>query len=129
MNKLDERNNTFERFSSLFGLDAPAATGRAGQLPLPLAMAYVPPQKWTIVYDNAEGLRRGTIFPALDDVVLFLDLNPTNEQALAFYHKNKAVLEELTRKYNETFGPLTDRQVQNKNCWTWLSTPMTWEGE
>lgn len=63
---MDERNHTFERFSSLFGLDVPAASGRAGQLPLPLAMAYVPPQKWTIVYDNAEGLRRGTIFPALD---------------------------------------------------------------
>ena len=63
---MDERNrNTFERFSSLFGMDAPT-TGRAGQLPLPLAMAYVPPQKWTIVYDNAEALRRGTIFPALD---------------------------------------------------------------
>lgn len=66
---------------------------------------------------------------AIDDVVLFLDLNPTNEQALAFYHKNKALLDQLTRQYNETFGPLTDRQVQNKNCWTWIATPMPWEGE
>ncbi|MBQ6947155.1 MAG: spore coat associated protein CotJA [Clostridia bacterium] len=39
--------------------------GTAGQLPLPLAMAYVPPQKWTIVYDNEEALRAGTLFPAL----------------------------------------------------------------
>ncbi len=64
---MDERNkmDAFERFSSLFEMDVPTA-GRAGQLPLPLAMAYVPPQKWTIVYDNEEALRRGTIFPALD---------------------------------------------------------------
>ncbi len=40
--------------------------GTAGQLPLPLAMAYIPPQKWTIVYENNEALNAGTIFPALD---------------------------------------------------------------
>lgn len=41
-------------------------TGRAGQLPLPLAMAYIPPQKWTTVYDDETALRVGTIFPALN---------------------------------------------------------------
>ncbi|MBR5782912.1 MAG: spore coat associated protein CotJA [Clostridia bacterium] len=40
-------------------------TGTAGQLPLPLAMAYVPPQKWTIVYDPDDALQAGTLFPAL----------------------------------------------------------------
>jgi len=50
----------FDKISALF-----ATEGTAGQLPLPLAMAYVPPQKWTIVYDNEEGLTAGTIFPAL----------------------------------------------------------------
>lgn len=43
----------------------PSMTGTAGQLPLPLAMAYIPPQKWTITYDNEEALRAGTLFPAL----------------------------------------------------------------
>lgn len=38
----------------------------SGRLPLPLAMSYVPPQKWTIVYDNDEALGAGTLFPALD---------------------------------------------------------------
>lgn len=53
----------FDKISSIF---AETVRGTAGQLPLPLAMAYVPPQKWTIVYENEEGLMAGTIFPALD---------------------------------------------------------------
>lgn len=54
----------FDKISALF-VQANDAAGTAGQLPLPLAMAYVPPQKWTIVYTNEEGLMAGTIFPAL----------------------------------------------------------------
>ena len=54
----------FDKISSIFA-ETISGTGTAGQLPLPLAMAYVPPQKWTIVYDNEEGLAAGTIFPAL----------------------------------------------------------------
>ena len=55
----------FDKISSIFA-ETMRSTGTAGQLPLPLAMAYVPPQTWTIVYENEEGLMAGTIFPALD---------------------------------------------------------------
>ena len=33
---------------------------------MPLAMAYVPMQKWKTVYSNDVALNRGTIFPELD---------------------------------------------------------------
>lgn len=33
---------------------------------LPLAMAYVPFQRWNCVYDPCRALARGTIFPELD---------------------------------------------------------------
>lgn len=33
---------------------------------MPLAMAYVPRQKWNTTYTLEEGLERGTIFPELD---------------------------------------------------------------
>jgi len=33
---------------------------------LPLAMAYVPMQKWKTVYTNDVALNRGTLFPELD---------------------------------------------------------------
>ncbi len=52
----------YDKIASIFPV---MASGTAGQLPLPLAMAYVPPQKWTITYDNEEALRAGTLFPAL----------------------------------------------------------------
>lgn len=55
----------FNKIASVFPALANEMGGTAGQLPLPLAMAYVPPQKWTIVYDNEEALRAGTLFPAL----------------------------------------------------------------
>lgn len=32
----------------------------------PIGMCYVPMQKWDDLYDEAEGLERGTIFKALD---------------------------------------------------------------
>ena len=32
----------------------------------PLAMAYVPWQKWEMPYEPEVGFRRGTIFPSLD---------------------------------------------------------------
>ncbi|MBR4554342.1 MAG: spore coat associated protein CotJA [Ruminococcus sp.] len=33
---------------------------------MPYAMAYVPYQQWTKVYDSEAGLERGTVFPCLD---------------------------------------------------------------
>ena len=55
----------FDKIASIF-MSPNGSMGTAGQLPLPLAMAYVPPQKWTIVYTDDEALRAGTLFPALD---------------------------------------------------------------
>lgn len=33
---------------------------------LPVAMTYTPYQKWNQIYDAAQGLARGTMFPELD---------------------------------------------------------------
>lgn len=37
---------------------------------LPLAMAYVPWQKWRDLYDSEAGFQRGTIFAELDEPFL-----------------------------------------------------------
>ncbi len=42
---------------------------------LPIAMAYVPSQKWEDIYDTQTGFDRGTIFRALDKP--FLGKGPT----------------------------------------------------
>lgn len=52
---------------------APASCGREEKLPVPseeagltVAMATIPMQPWETPYDQAAGLRAGTIFPCLD---------------------------------------------------------------
>ena len=47
------------------GCDTVCTTAERRQ-PMALAMAYVPWQRWQETYPLDEGLRRGTIFPALD---------------------------------------------------------------
>ena len=64
---------------------------------------------------------------ALYDVVLFLDSHPTDAKALEYYHKIKTNLDELTRRFNETFGPLTADNVQSTTHWDWIKEPWPWE--
>lgn len=40
--------------------------GAAALTDLPLAMAYVPSQRWEEIYEDNDGFERGTIFRALD---------------------------------------------------------------
>ena len=48
------------------GSSCGCAVQRPMQPDMPIAMAYVPMQRWNQVYDMSRGLTRGTIFPELD---------------------------------------------------------------
>ena len=48
------------------GSSCGCAAQRPMQPDMPIAMAYVPMQRWNQVYDMSRGLTRGTIFPELD---------------------------------------------------------------
>ena len=65
----------------------------------------------------------------VDDTVLFLDTHPSDRQALAYYYKQLALLDELERQYVEQFGPLSDRQAAGQTKWTWPDTPAPWMRE
>ncbi len=47
------------------GSSCGCAVQRPMQPDMPIAMAYVPMQRWNQVYDMSRGLTRGTIFPEL----------------------------------------------------------------
>ncbi len=64
---------------------------------------------------------------ALKDAALFLDTHPEDEKALAYYHKTRAEVNEMTRRYEEVCGPLTAAGVQNKQYWDWIKEPWPWE--
>ena len=65
---------------------------------------------------------------ALDDVKLFLDINPTDCKALAYYEKYKALRDEAVAEYTAAFGPLNAYAVNCDTEWTWANGPWPWEG-
>ena len=64
---------------------------------------------------------------ALYETVLYLDGHPTDEKALHYYHRMKKRSEELTKQYEECYGPLTICGVTAKEEWTWVRDPWPWE--
>ena len=65
---------------------------------------------------------------ALDEITLYLDTHPTDEQAMEYYRYAQKANQEAVRAYEQSFGPLTSNQV-NGNTWSWANNPWPWEGE
>lgn len=65
----------------------------------------------------------------LDDLRLYLDINPHDQQALACYKKYRAELDDAVKCYQESYGPLTANAAASGNKWTWLEHPWPWEKE
>lgn len=66
---------------------------------------------------------------AMDETVLFLDVNPCNEEAMCYYQELKKLREKAWREYTECFGPLSKYDVASGDRWQWIETPWPWEGE
>lgn len=65
----------------------------------------------------------------LDDLILFLDTHPCDQEALKYYKKYKALHKEAVDEYTKHFGPLTAKNVNVENEWTWTQMPWPWEKE
>lgn len=77
---------------------------------------------------------------ALDDITLFLDTHPQDEQAFAYYETLQKRYMELRSEYVSMFGPLNKYDVNTgrpcscndgryrKVTWSWGECPMPWEG-
>ena len=66
---------------------------------------------------------------ALQDAILYLDTHPEDEKALAYYHRMKVERKEIACRFENTYGPLTSRNVENKRYWDWIKEPWPWETE
>lgn len=66
---------------------------------------------------------------AMDDVILYLDTHPSDETALEYYRKVKAIRDQAVKEYTTYFGPLTAKDVKVTNKWTWVQDPWPWEME
>lgn len=68
---------------------------------------------------------------AVDDVILFLDTHPCDEEAMAFYESNVKMRDKLLREYAKYYGPLTlDTAYECENgTWQWVLQPWPWENK
>ena len=70
-----------------------------------------------------------TISFAIDDVKLFLDTHPENQQALGYYHHYVQMRKQLLAEYAEKYGPLLVDDVNVQQGWTWVDGPWPWQME
>ena len=66
---------------------------------------------------------------AMDDVILYLDTHPDDEDALAFFREKLKMRQEALETYSRNFGPLTiDTANDNMSrSFEWVQQPWPWE--
>lgn len=67
---------------------------------------------------------------AVNDMTLYLDTHPDDDDAMAYFCENTVLRKELLKEYAARFGPLTlDSDSENcRQCWDWVMQPWPWEG-
>lgn len=66
---------------------------------------------------------------ALNDIVLYLDTHPTDQEALEQYDKYKAIRRQAVKEYTVAYGPLNNDNVVSTGKWAWVKAPWPWETE
>lgn len=64
---------------------------------------------------------------ALDEITLYLDTHPADNQAMEYYQYIRKANQDAVSAYEQSYGPLLINQV-NSSTWTWTSNPWPWEG-
>lgn len=65
---------------------------------------------------------------AIDEVILYLDTHPCDQEAMNYYHRCLAMRQEAMCAYQSMFGPLTKDGIESDDYWTWIEGPWPWEG-
>ena len=63
----------------------------------------------------------------IDELVLFLDTHPCDQDALAYKHELKKARKEALDEYTHKYGPLLNDNVDNSCYWEWVKEPWPWE--
>ncbi len=64
---------------------------------------------------------------AVHDASLYLDSHPTCQEGLKYFREKREDCEKLTKKYEETYGPLTASASCAEEYWDWVCTAFPWE--
>lgn len=66
---------------------------------------------------------------AVDDVKLYLDTHPCDEDAMDYFQKYSRMRNEALKEYAENYGPLTVDTVicSGPEKWNWINEPWPWQ--
>lgn len=66
---------------------------------------------------------------AVDDVKLFLDTHPDNQEALNYFHEYNQLRNQALREYSQHYGPLTldSASASCSDRWNWINEPWPWQ--
>ena len=65
---------------------------------------------------------------AMDDILLFLDTHPCNQEALACFEDYKNPRYQAKKEYAKYYGPLTlDTVCSTDQKWKWIHEPWPWQ--
>ena len=122
-----------------------------------MVFPYVPMQNSSpAVYEQAEGLENGTLFPGLNlpfhkeiktrlncnntplcelmaldfavaELGLYLDTHKEDREAFALYQKYAAMYQEGKAKYEKQYGPLEQSSAAQGSSYNWLENPWPWD--
>lgn len=65
---------------------------------------------------------------AVDDIALYLDTHPEDEEALKYFDYYVEQRKVALCAYAEKYGPLTIDTARTGNYWDWSDVPLPWEG-
>ena len=82
-----------------------------------------------IIIQDKEALMRQIMEAgfAMDDVILFLDTHPENQDALRYYKAVRDMRDQSMAAYENQFGPLRYTDVTSSS-WDWVTEKWPWEG-
>lgn len=64
---------------------------------------------------------------ALDDIALYLDTHPMDQDAMDYYRYVQRANQDAVRAFEQVHGPLMIDRVES-NDWNWINAPWPWEG-
>ena len=70
----------------------------------------------------------GQLSFVVDELRLYLDTHPCDEEALCHFKKVSKERKEALEEYTECYGPIYSYQVDVDNYWSWINDPWPWEG-
>lgn len=122
----------------------------------PLAVPFVPfQQEDPKRYNQIDALANGTLFPSLNlpfhlktnpsslsesailelqalhfvltELGLYLDTHKNDTEAFRLFQQYSSLAKEGRRRYEASYGPLTQIATAKQDCYNWLNSPWPWE--